>query len=442
VSEAWYITDDEIRELEQRKANFACEGIEKGDAKSGVNDGETGVFLNVDRYAWAAVELPIEASTSAALHRLGVLALSMIPGVVSMEMLSEERLLITTKTASFSLQPLGESVGARASVESARVSVSNGIATQLAVFVKSLARLTSRKASISDDVVDDDTLSDWRDANTAVAAQMPPSPACRQLATRRCFSPAEVTIVSLVGGPGSGKGTALRSLAARFHMVHISVGQLLRTVKVSTFRSCIGTAIKMRERLQDWDGKDKVSIVLLKRAIAREMLLFKHRNRHQKIGTARKENLLVVIDNFPRTQKCIELFEATIAPITRVVRLDPEGCDVATYRSHMLTRGRESDVAVVENRIELYRSVVVPALRKMLDGLGERKEEIEYRPGTPPHAVAEMVTHAFADELSPREAVASGMMENEAGSTDPRAVCPEPLEVSLLRAVSAPACAM
>ena len=82
------------------------------------------------------------------------------------------------------------------------------------------------------------------------------------------------------------------------------------------------------------------------------------------------------------------------------MRLDPVDCDAATYRSHMLGRGREINADAVEFRIKLYRTKCMPALRLMLDSVSdERKVEILYNPGTPINKIAEMVEDAFANEL-------------------------------------------
>ena len=46
------------------------------------------------------------------------------------------------------------------------------------------------------------------------------------------FSPSDVTVVFLLGGPGSGKGTQSSNLVRDYGFIHLSAGDLLRAEQV------------------------------------------------------------------------------------------------------------------------------------------------------------------------------------------------------------------
>jgi adenylate kinase len=159
----------------------------------------------------------------------------------------------------------------------------------------------------------------------------------------------------LIGAPGAGKGTQAKLIAERFHIAHISSGDLLRThVEENT---TIGRAA--REFLAKGD--------LVPDSIVMDML--------RKPVVAASEAGGYVLDGFPRTVEQAKAAYETAQELGVAV-------EVAIYLEvpteeltrRLLARGRGKDDTpeVIEHRLAVFEAMTRP----MLDYYAEREELI------------------------------------------------------------------
>ena len=149
----------------------------------------------------------------------------------------------------------------------------------------------------------------------------------------------------LIGAPGAGKGTQAELLAERFHLTHISSGDLLRQhVKDQT---SIGQTIKAYVDAGD----------LVPDAVVMDML--------RKPVVAVAESGGYVLDGFPRTvdqaKSAFEVAHELGVEVQAAVHLDVP--DEELIR-RLLARGRGSDDSeeVIAHRLQVYREMTIPLL--------------------------------------------------------------------------------
>jgi adenylate kinase len=149
----------------------------------------------------------------------------------------------------------------------------------------------------------------------------------------------------LIGAPGSGKGTQAERLAARFGIVHISSGDLLRQhVREQT---SLGKTIQSYVREGD----------LVPDAVVMDML--------RKPVLAAVETGGYVLDGFPRTveqaQASFAVAHTLGAEVQAAVHLDVPREELVR---RLLSRGRGQDdtAAVIEHRLVVYERKTVPLL--------------------------------------------------------------------------------
>ena len=149
----------------------------------------------------------------------------------------------------------------------------------------------------------------------------------------------------LIGAPGAGKGTQAERLAERFHIAHISSGDLLRQhVKDQT---SIGETIKTYVDAGD----------LVPDAVVMDML--------RKPVVAAAEAGGYVLDGFPRTvdqaKSAFETARALGVEVQAAVHLDVP--DEELIR-RLLARNRGSDDSeeVIAHRLQVYRENTIPLL--------------------------------------------------------------------------------
>ena len=149
----------------------------------------------------------------------------------------------------------------------------------------------------------------------------------------------------LIGAPGAGKGTQAERLAERFHITHISSGDLLRQhVKDQT---SIGETIKTYVDAGD----------LVPDAVVMDML-------RKPVVTAAEAGGYV-LDGFPRTvdqaKAAFETARALGVEVQAAVHLDVP--DEELIR-RLLARNRGSDDSeeVIAHRLQVYRENTIPLL--------------------------------------------------------------------------------
>jgi len=137
------------------------------------------------------------------------------------------------------------------------------------------------------------------------------------------FDPTKVTVVYILGGPGSGKGTQSANLVRDYGFVHLSAGDLLREEQDkegSEYGQLIKDYIK--------DGKIvpmEITVKLLENAIRSKMSK----------DTADK----FMIDGFPRKMDQAVFFEQSVCPSRCTLFLD---CPEDVMRERLLNRGKTS----------------------------------------------------------------------------------------------------
>lgn len=142
------------------------------------------------------------------------------------------------------------------------------------------------------------------------------------------FSPEQVTVVFLLGGPGSGKGTQSTNLVRDYGFVHLSAGDLLRAEQVregSQYGDLIRTYIR--------EGKIvpmEITVALLSNAMADAL----KQTEGQSKGKAR-----FLIDGFPRKLDQAVFFEDTVCPSELTLFLD---CPEEVMEQRLLKRGETS----------------------------------------------------------------------------------------------------
>jgi adenylate kinase len=159
----------------------------------------------------------------------------------------------------------------------------------------------------------------------------------------------------LIGAPGAGKGTQAKLIAERFHIAHISSGDLLRLhVEENT---TIGRAA--REYLAKGD--------LVPDAIVMDML--------RKPVVAASEAGGYVLDGFPRTveqaKAAYETAHELGVAVEVAVHLDVPTAEL-TRRLLARGRGKDDTPEVIEHRLEVFEAMTRP----MLDYYADREELI------------------------------------------------------------------
>jgi adenylate kinase len=159
----------------------------------------------------------------------------------------------------------------------------------------------------------------------------------------------------LIGAPGAGKGTQAELIAERFHIAHISSGDLLRThVQENT---TIGRAA--REFLAKGD--------LVPDAIVMDML--------RKPVVAASEAGGYVLDGFPRTveqaKAAYETAQELGVAVEVAIYLEVPTAEL-TRRLLARGRGKDDTPEVIEHRLEVFEAMTRP----MLDYYAEREELI------------------------------------------------------------------
>ncbi|KAL7308616.1 bifunctional uridylate/adenylate kinase [Mucor circinelloides] len=156
----------------------------------------------------------------------------------------------------------------------------------------------------------------------------------QQLKPIPAFSPEEVTVVFVLGGPGAGKGTQCENLTKDYGFVHLSAGDLLRAEQKregSKYGELINNYIK--------DGlivPMEVTIALLEQAMKEAI----------KEGKGNR----FLIDGFPRKMDQAVKFEEVVVPSKLVLFFE---CPEEVMLKRLLKRGENS--GRVDDNIESIR---------------------------------------------------------------------------------------
>ncbi|PNT76703.1 hypothetical protein BRADI_1g51830v3 [Brachypodium distachyon] len=153
----------------------------------------------------------------------------------------------------------------------------------------------------------------------------------------------KITVVFVIGGPGSGKGTQCAKIVNQFGFTHLSAGELLREeVKSDTEQ---GTMIKNLMQ----EGKLVPSDIIV-RLLLKAML--------------ESGNDKFLIDGFPRNEENRQAYE-------NIVNIEPEfvlfiDCSLEEMERRILNRnqGRDDDnVTTVRRRFGVFQESTLPVIQ-------------------------------------------------------------------------------
>ena len=139
------------------------------------------------------------------------------------------------------------------------------------------------------------------------------------------FSPSDVTVIFVLGGPGAGKGTQCAKLVSQYGFTHLSAGDLLRAEQDrpgSQFGDLIRDYIKNGQIVPM-----EVTVQLLENAMTDAL----HKSGSQK-GR-------FLVDGFPRKLDQAHKFEEAVCPAKMVLFFD---CPEDVMQSRLLERGKTS----------------------------------------------------------------------------------------------------
>ncbi|KAK4230626.1 adenylate kinase-domain-containing protein [Podospora fimiseda] len=139
------------------------------------------------------------------------------------------------------------------------------------------------------------------------------------------FSPSDVTVLFVLGGPGAGKGTQCANLVKDFSFTHLSAGDLLRAEQDrpgSQYGQLIKDCIKNGEIVPM-----EVTVALLENAMK------------DTITSKSQKKARFLIDGFPRKMDQAFKFEEVVCPARLVLFYD---CPEETMEKRLLERGKTS----------------------------------------------------------------------------------------------------
>ncbi|KAK4170250.1 adenylate kinase-domain-containing protein [Cladorrhinum sp. PSN259] len=139
------------------------------------------------------------------------------------------------------------------------------------------------------------------------------------------FSPTDVTVLFVLGGPGAGKGTQCANLVKDFSFTHLSAGDLLRAEQDrpgSQYGQLIKDCIKNGEIVPM-----EVTVALLENAM------------QDTISSKSNPKARFLIDGFPRKMDQAFKFEEVVCPAKLVLFYD---CPEDTMEKRLLERGKTS----------------------------------------------------------------------------------------------------
>ncbi|KAI0135621.1 uridylate kinase [Daldinia grandis] len=156
--------------------------------------------------------------------------------------------------------------------------------------------------------------------------------------TTPVFSPDDVTVIFVLGGPGAGKGTQCERLVARYGFAHLSAGDLLRAEQ-NRPDSEFGELIRHYIR-NGLIVPMEVTIALLEAAMRQvldEPTALTSTSQHAGDGGRKKGKFL--IDGFPRKLDQAVKFEEAVVPARFVLFYD---CPEDEMERRLLERGKTS----------------------------------------------------------------------------------------------------
>lgn len=161
------------------------------------------------------------------------------------------------------------------------------------------------------------------------------------------FTPEQVTVVFVLGGPGAGKGTQCNKLVEDYKFVHLSAGDLLREEQQregSQYGSLINHYIT-----EGLIVPQEITITLLKTKIE---------------NSVRRGFTKFLVDGFPRKMDQAITFEQIIVPSKFVLFFDcPEDVMLKRLLERGKTSGRVDDnIESIKKRFKTFQDTSMPVI--------------------------------------------------------------------------------
>lgn len=194
------------------------------------------------------------------------------------------------------------------------------------------------------------------------------------------FTPEEVTVVFVLGGPGAGKGTQCSKLVKDYNFIHLSAGDLLREEQRregSQYGALINHYIT-----EGLIVPQEITITLLKKSIE---------------SNFNKGNTKFLVDGFPRKMDQAITFEQIIVPSKFVLFFDcPEDVMLRRLIERGKTSGRVDDnIESIKKRFKTFEETSMPVI-KMFE---EKNKVVKINCDQPVEAVYRDVQNAIKERL-------------------------------------------
>lgn len=208
-------------------------------------------------------------------------------------------------------------------------------------------------------------------------------------------------IISMLGGPGSGKGTLCQLLSQTFNLVHISIGDVLRE-EVNRPNSPYAAIIRdniANGRLGPKKMPPTILAEHLSRSVAqgaRAFILDGESSRPcERPSKLRADGLALRNTGFPRGKEQCDYFQHLVGPITRLIVLScPES--VMIERLTLTDRNRsDDDLDNIKRRIEVFQNTT----SEVIEVFKSRDQAHFINSDQPVDDVKRQVEHVLVDIL-------------------------------------------
>lgn len=166
-----------------------------------------------------------------------------------------------------------------------------------------------------------------------------------------------ITLIGIVGPPGSGKGTQCELLARRYRLEHLSIGDILRA-QIGRDEESPQAAIIKENMALGRIGPPEITIGALRNrideAMANGTTTFALDGKC--ITTTHVATLMIILTGFPRNVQQCEYLESQITKLSQVVVFD---CADDVIKDRLAARGRWDDLEVenVNRRLDTFHDV-------------------------------------------------------------------------------------
>lgn len=171
------------------------------------------------------------------------------------------------------------------------------------------------------------------------------------------FSTDQVTVIFVLGGPGSGKGTQSANLVRDYGFSHLSAGDLLRAEQ-DREGSQYGDLIRHNIR-EGIIVPMEITVALLSNAMSAILEKRRQEGGEKNSGVAR-----FLVDGFPRKMDQATFFEETVCPSAATLFLRcPEDVMLGRLLKRGETSGRSDDnIESIKKRFRVFEETSMPVV--------------------------------------------------------------------------------